>query len=153
MRIIRLPVQTLTRESFAPYGVVIDRRGTVEIDLGGGTPSMTGATAERRPFRFEFMARHQRTMQAFSPLVGSRAVIAVAPPNGRQAPDLDEIAAFLVDGRWPYAYHRGTWHTPPFPLDEWASYLVVDRQGTLEEDYELVDLRAVYGCSFEFDLP
>ena len=92
-------------------------------------------------------------MQVFSPLVGSRAIIAVAPPNDRQAPDLDKIAAFLVDGRWPYAYHRGTWHTPPFPIDEWASYLVVDRQGTLEEDYELVDLRATYGCAFEFDLP
>ena len=52
MKILRLPVQPLTRESFAPYGIVIDRRGSVEIDLGGGTPSMTGATAERRPFRF-----------------------------------------------------------------------------------------------------
>lgn len=151
MNVVRLPVQQMTREAFAPYGVLIDSRGSVEIDLGTGVPSLTGATAERRPFRFGFMARHRRTMQVFSPLASSQAIIAVAPPNGRDAPAVNEIAAFLVDGRLPYAYHRGTWHTPPFPVGEWASYLVVDRSGTLDDDYELVDLQATHNCVFEID--
>ncbi|HEY0077151.1 MAG TPA: ureidoglycolate lyase [Pyrinomonadaceae bacterium] len=151
MRILRLPIQKMTREAFAPFGVLIDSRGSVEIDLGDGVPSLTGATSERRPFKFDFMARHRRTMQVFSPLASSRAVVCVAPPNEANAPDADKVVAFLVDGRLPYAYHKGTWHTPPFPVGEWYSYLVVDRSGTLEDDYELVDLKATRGCTFEIE--
>ncbi len=152
MNVVRLKVQPMTRESFAPYGVLIDSRGSIEIDLGQGTPSLTGATSERRPMRFDFMARHKRTMQVFSPLASSQSVIAVAPPNCRDAPDVERVVAFFVDGRLPYAYHKGTWHTPPFPVSEWASFLVVDRSGTLDDDYELVDLRVKRNTSFEIEL-
>ena len=152
MNVIRLQVQRLTREAFAPFGVLIDSRGSVEIDLGGGVPSLTGATSEPRPFRFEFMARHRRTMQVFSPLASSQAVICVAPPTAGDAPDPETVVAFRVEGRLPYAYRVGTWHTPPFALGEWYSYLVVDRSRTLEDDYELADLRARHGCYFEIDI-
>ncbi|HEY6188032.1 MAG TPA: ureidoglycolate lyase [Pyrinomonadaceae bacterium] len=141
----------MTRESFAPYGVLIDSRGSVEIDLGEGKPSLTGATSERRPFRFDFMARHRRTMQVFSPLASSQSVIAVAPPSQLEVPAVESVAAFLVDGRLPYAYHKGTWHTPPFPVGEWASYLVVDRSGTLDDDWELVDLKQTHHQIFEIE--
>jgi ureidoglycolate lyase len=152
MNVVRLKVQPMTRESFAPFGVLIDSRGSVEVDLGQGVPSLTGATSERRPFHFDFMARHKRTMQVFSPLASSRFVVAVAPPNDAGAPDVESITAFLVDGRLPYAYHKGTWHTPPFPVEEWASYLVVDRAGTLDDDWELVDLKATHQKTFEIEL-
>jgi ureidoglycolate lyase len=152
MNTVHLKVQQMTREAFAPFGVLIDNRGSVEIDLGQGVPSLTGATSEWRPFRFDFMARHRLSMQVFSPLVSSRFVIAVAPPNNRNAPDVESIRAFFVDGRLPYAYHRGTWHTPPFPTGEWASYLVVDRSGTLDDDWELVDLKVTHQTVFEIEL-
>lgn len=152
MKIIRLPVQKMTREAFAPFGVLVDSRGSVEIDIGGGVPALTGATSERRPFRFEFMARHRRTMQVFAPLASSEAIICVAPPNAASAPDAARVTAFRVEGRLPYAYHLGTWHTPPFAIGEWYSYLVVDRSGTLEDDYELIDLRAALNCVFEINL-
>ena len=153
MKVVRLKVQEMTRESFAPYGVLIDSRGSVEIDLCDGKPALTGATAEPRPLQFDFMARHRRTMQVFSPLASSKSVIAVAPPDdGQNAPDVERVAAFLVNGRLPYAFHKGTWHTPPFPVSEWASYLVVDRSGTLDDDWELVDLRAARQVSFEIEL-
>ena len=152
MQVVRLKVQPMTREAFAPFGVLIDSRGSVEIDLGEGSPSLTGATSEWRPFSFDFMARHKRTMQVFSPLVSSQSVIAVAPPNAAAAPDVDRVVAFLVDGRLPYAYHKGTWHTPPFPIKEWASYLVVDRSGTLDDDWELVDLKVTRHTVFEIEL-
>ena len=142
----------MTRERFAPFGILLDSRGSVEIDLGQGAPSMTGTTAERRPLRFDFMARHRRTMQVFSPLVSSQAIICVAPPNESDAPDVERVVAFRVEGRLPYAYHRGTWHTPPFAVGEWYSYMVVDRAGTLDDDYELVDLKAIRGCTFEIEI-
>jgi ureidoglycolate lyase len=149
MDVVYLKVQPMTRETFAPFGVLIDSRGSLDVDLGEGRPSLTGATSEWRPFKFDFMARHVRTMQVFSPLASSRAVVAVAPPSGSSAPDIEKVTAFFVDGKLPYAYHRGTWHTPPFPVGEWASFLVVDRSGTLDDDYELVDLRATRNATFE----
>ena len=152
MNVVHLKVRPMTREAFAPFGVLIDSRGSVEIDLGEGKPSLTGATSEWRPFHFDFMARHKRTMQVISPLASSQSVIAVAPPNEDDAPDVDRVVAFLVEGRLPYAYHKGTWHTPPFPVKEWASYLVVDRAGTLDDDWELVDLKVTRRTIFEIDL-
>jgi ureidoglycolate hydrolase len=91
-------------------------------------------------------------MQVFSPLVGCQSIVCVAPPGEGAAPEVGEIAAFRVGGRLPYAYHRGTWHTPPFALGEWSSYLVVDRTDTLEEDFELVDLKTARGCVFEIEV-
>jgi ureidoglycolate hydrolase len=152
MNVVRLKVQVMTRDAFAPFGVLIDSRGSVEIDLGEGQPSLTGATSEWRPLQFDFLARHKRTMQVFSPLASSRYVIAVAPPNDADAPDVEGIVAFLVEGSLPYAFHKGTWHTPPFPVGEWASYLVVDRAGTLDDDWELVDLKATHQKVFEIEL-
>jgi ureidoglycolate lyase len=98
------------------------------------------------------MSRHQRTMQVFSPLVGSQSVIAVAPPSLASIPDVELVEAFFVDGRLPYAFHKGSWHTPPFPIKEWSSYLVVDRTGTLDDDWELVDLRISHNSVFEIEL-
>jgi ureidoglycolate lyase len=98
------------------------------------------------------MARHRRTMQVFSPLASSRSIICVAPPSDANAPAVEEIVAFLVEGHLPYAYHKGTWHTPPFAVGEWSSYLVVDRAGTLDSDYELIDLKAVHDCTFKIEV-
>jgi ureidoglycolate hydrolase len=151
MNTISLPVREMSREAFAPFGVLIDSRGSVEVDFGLGVPCLTGATSLPRPFTFEFMARHRHTMQVFSPLAGSRAIICVAPPNGREAPDVDKVVAFHVAGMLPYAYHRGTWHTPPFATGEWYSYLVVDRSGTLDDDYELANLKTLRNCVFEIE--
>lgn len=152
MEWVRIKAQPMTRESFSQFGILIDSRGSVEIDLGDAPPTMTGATSEWRPFTFEFMARHSRTMQVFSPLASSQSVIAVAPPTAGPAPEVDKVEAFFVDGRLPYAFYKGTWHTPPFPIAEWASYLVVDKSGTLEDDWELVDLRITSNRTFEIEV-
>ena len=45
MNVIQLPVQKMTREAFAPFGIVLDRRGSIDVDIGMGVPSITGATA------------------------------------------------------------------------------------------------------------
>ncbi len=49
MNVIRLPVQKMTREAFAPYGVLLDRRGSIDVDSGMGVPSITGAGRPSRP--------------------------------------------------------------------------------------------------------
>lgn len=151
IRAITLDVQKMTPETFSPYGEIIGARGQVELDLDGGKASFVAQTVEARPFQFSFLGRHQRTDQVFVPMGGTRSIIAVAPPceNGVAAPNVERMAAFLVDGSCAFKLHRGAWHTSAFPLDECATFMVLDRENTLEEDYDLRDLAATMGVVVE----
>jgi ureidoglycolate lyase len=151
IRTICLIAQPLTREAFAPYGEVIGERGGVEVDLDGGAPSVVAQTVEARPLSFDFLGRHRRTEQVFAPLGGARSIIAVAAPSDENSdlPDIQKMAAFLVDGTCAFKLHRGTWHTSAFPLSERATFLVLDREGTLDEDYDLRDLKTALGVVVE----
>jgi hypothetical protein len=65
------------------------------------------------------MERHFHVSQAFIPLGGQRAAVAVAPPSADPdgVPRLDAIRAFLLDGSKGYVLHQGTWHSlDRFPL-------------------------------------
>ena len=149
IRTICLEVQPLTRETFAPYGEIISERGAIDIDLDGGQASFVAQTVEKRPLVFDFLGRHRRTEQVFSPLAGAHSIIAVAMPTDGETPDQNKMAAFLVDGSCAFKLHRGTWHTSAFPVKDKASFLVVDREGTLDEDYDLRDLKASLGIIVE----
>lgn len=149
IRTICLEVQPMTRETFAPYGEIISERGPIDIDLDEGQASFVTQTVEQRPMSFDFLGRHRRTEQVFSPLGGTRSILAVARPTEDEAPDANQMAAFLVDGNCAFKLHRGTWHTSVFPLEESASFLVVDREGTLDEDYDLRDLKTALGVVVE----
>jgi len=155
VQIVTLKVQPMTVESFAPYGELIDTVGTVNLDFGGGRPSLCPLIAEFRPFRLDFIGRHKRTTQTYIPLGGVQSIIVVAPPGDPKSkaalPDATKIAAFLNDGKSAFNLHRGTWHRTPFPLAKEAKFLVLDRDGTLE-DFDLVDLRSKLNMVFEFTL-
>jgi ureidoglycolate lyase len=151
LRTIVLTVQPLTREAFTPYGELISERGHIELDLDGGRASVCAQTNEAHPFEFDFLGRHLRTEQVFSPLGRDHSIIAVAPPSadGSALPDETRLAAFLIDGSCAFKLHRGTWHTSAFPLGARATFLVLDREGTLEEDYDLRDLKTSLGIVVE----
>jgi len=151
IRTIVLNVQPMTREAFAPFGEMIGERGGVELDLDGGTASVVAQTVEARPLTFDFLGRHQRTEQVFVPLGGAQSIIAVAAPSAdnQDLPDERKMAAFLVDGSCAFKLNRGTWHTSAFPLGERATFLVLDREGTLDEDYDLRDLKTALGVVVE----
>jgi len=151
IRAITLNVQKMTPEAFEPFGQIIGARGQVELDLDGGKASFVAQTVEARPLQFSFLGRHQRTEQVFVPMGGTRSVIAVAPPceNGSASPNVERMAAFLVDGSCAFKLHRGAWHTSAFPMDECATFMVLDRENTLEEDYDLRDLATTLGVMVE----
>jgi ureidoglycolate lyase len=151
IRAITLDVQKMTPEAFSPYGEVISARGQVELDLDGGKASCVAQTVEARPLLFSFLGRHQRTEQVFVPMGGTRSIIAVAPPceNGSASPNVEKMAAFLVDGSCAFKLHRGAWHTSAFPLDDCSTFMVLDRENTLEEDYDLRDLATTLGVMVE----
>jgi ureidoglycolate lyase len=151
IRAICLIVQPMMRETFAPYGEIIGERGDVKIDLDGGNANLVAQTVEARPLTFDFLGRHQRTEQVFVPLGGTTSIIAVAPPSydNPALPDVERMAAFLIDGSCAFKLHRGTWHASAFPLAERAAFLVLDREGTLEEDFDLRDLKTSLGVIVE----
>jgi ureidoglycolate lyase len=130
-RVHRIRIEPLTAEAFAPFGRL--------IDVGDRAPDYVGASGTegwhvafesgrplvsllRTPFqglRFKTMERHFHVSQAFIPLGGEHAAVAVAPRSDDAAnvPKLDEIRAFLLDGSKGYVLHRGTWHSlDRFPL-------------------------------------
>jgi len=151
IRTICLTIQPMTRETFGPYGEIINERGGIELDFDGEQPSVAAQTVEARPMNFDFLGRHLRSEQFFAPLGGSSSVIAVAPPceDGTANPDVTKMAAFLIDGKSAFKLHRGTWHVSAFPLNGKATFLVLDRKNTLEEDYDLRDLKTSLGVVVE----
>jgi ureidoglycolate lyase len=151
IRTICLNVQPMTRETFAPYGEIIGERGGVELDLDSGAASVVAQTVEARPLTFDFLGRHRRTEQVFVPLGGAPSIIAVAAPSAAESdvPDERKMAAFLVDGTCAFKLHRGTWHASAFPLAERSTFIVLDREGTLDEDYDLRDLKTALGVVVE----
>lgn len=151
IRTISLTVQPMTRETFAPYGEIINQAASVRPDFDGGGGSIAAQTVEARPMKFDFLGRHLRSEQFFAPLGGAKSVIAVAPPseNGSAVPDTNRLAAFLVDGGSAFKLHRGTWHASAFPVSGNATFLVFDRENTLEEDFDLRDLKTSLGVVVE----
>lgn len=152
IRTICLTPQPMTRENFAPFGEIISERGSVELNLDGGPPSVAMQTVEARPMTFDFLGRHRRTEQVFAPLGNRQSIIAVAASSkdNPDVPDLLKMAAFIVDGSSAFKLHRDTWHTSAFPLNsESATFLVIDREGTLDEDYDLRDLKTSLGIVVE----
>lgn len=149
IRTIALTIQPMTREAFAPYGELIGERGAIEVDLDGGAASVVAQTIEAHALSFDFMGRHLRTEQVFAPLGAARSVIAVAPPSRDGALDIKRLGAFLIDGSHAFKLHRGTWHTSAFPLQERATFIILDREGTLEDDFDLRDLKTAHGVVVE----
>lgn len=139
----RIPVQALTRESFRPYGDVVEigdsRHYTInqgwaeryadmaKIDLlqDGGAPNVGIVRAKPRqfPLRIELVERHPKSTQLFIPLVARPFLVLVAAPGDRP----ENLIAFKTMAGQGINYGRGVWHHPLIALDQSTDFLVVDR--------------------------
>lgn len=137
----------LTRERFLPYGDVIDtsRDGMSAMNAGrferfddlckvelpdDGEVAVSIArcrTPSSLPLRVEMVERHPLGSQAFVPLAPCKMVLVVAPPS--EAVNVEDLRAFVTNGRQGINYRRGTWHMPLIAFDEGQEYLVIDRRG------------------------
>ena len=142
-----LQPRALTHERFAPYGDVIEtaartpcrmndgrferfeRLSRVETDDRGhasiGIVKCTIPTA--LPCHFNQIERHPLGSQAFIPLATFPFVVVVAPPRPRVR--VQDLRAFVTDGRQGVNYRRGTWHMPLIGLEVGQEFLVIDRAG------------------------
>jgi ureidoglycolate lyase len=173
-RLHEVRIETLTAAAFAPFGRLISTRdgpadyrgasGTQgwHVPFDSGQPLLSVLKTPYLGLRFAKMERHVRVSQAFVPLGGAHAVVAVAPPMpDRSCPRLEDIRAFLLDGSMGYVLHLGTWHSldrfPLTPPD--TTFLMITDQETqndLTESYagrgrwaltQEVDLEAEYGVA------
>jgi ureidoglycolate lyase len=180
MAIVRqLRVERLTPQAFAPFGSLIDAQDRPP-DFGGlsGT-QLWGLDFEvdgrlqlgflRVPYQglsCRVLEQHHGVTQAFIPVSGPPAVLAVAPPTEPDAvPDPAEVRAFLLEGRSGYIMKRNTWHSldryPLYPphgdwiiLTDWETtedlLASPDRLGA--KLTRAVDFEQRYGVTFQFDL-
>ncbi len=139
----------LTLEGFAPYGDVLetlaDNRQPMNnarferycdlanVDVGsesGGRTSISIArsrAATELPYRVDMLERHPDGSQAFMPLANFQFVVVVAPAG--ESVDLQELAAFVSNGRQGINYHRGVWHMPMAAMKKGEEFLIIDRAG------------------------
>ena len=160
MKIHRLQIEPMTAESFAPYGEVLEPKerpatGRRFFPLDFRIRGRARVDVIWQPFegrRFRLLERHFAVTQAFVPLEGSPAVVAVAPPTDPEdrdaIPKPEEVRAFLIDPGKGYMYRTGTWHS----LDRYllappgASFVIlnVDPNPT-----QVVDYGEFFGVEFE----
>ncbi|PTB19164.1 ureidoglycolate lyase [Trinickia symbiotica] len=141
-----LAIEPLTRESFAPFGDVIELEGArhfpinegtttrfhdlacVDVTDAGGRPLLNLFRGEPRtlPFEVSMLERHPLGSQAFVPLAGRPYLIVVAPP-GPLTPAA--IRAFATRGWQGVNYKKGVWHHPLIALEAVSDFVVIDRGG------------------------
>lgn len=159
---MKLQVEHLTQDAFAPFGEVISidtARDSYPINLGtttrfhdisrvdvsdeGGAPiiSIFRGTPRPKPIEIKMMERHPLGSQAFMPLSAQKFLIVVA--SGTDTPNPEDLRAFLSDGTQGVTYAKNVWHHPLLVLEEDSDFLIVDRSGpgnNLNEiDLPLVD--------------
>jgi ureidoglycolate lyase len=145
--LVTLDIEPLTRETFAPFGDVIETEEAahftinagfaerfhdlagVDVAAGGGRPLISIFRGQPRPtpLRLTLMERHPLGTQAFVPLQDHAWIVVVAAGADPCRPDA--LRAFRAGGRQGVNYARGTWHHPLIVLAPDHEFVVVDRGG------------------------
>ena len=141
-----LDILPLTKQTFAPFGDVIERTpesirlingGTTERHHALAAPEAAGEGARvilnifrgqprAFPYAITMMERHPLGSQSFSPLSGRPFLVVVAEDEAGKP---GRPQAFLARGDQGVNYHRDVWHHPLMALGEQSDFLVADRDG------------------------
>jgi ureidoglycolate lyase len=128
-----LPVEPVTPEAFAPFGVVLTDEGRERLPIDTYGPALDlyrEGFATDQPIEWFivsgrprwngvlFLERHMQLTQAFIPIAGAGFYTVVARPGAAEEgafPALDELRAFHVRPGQAIQLRRGTWHENPMP--------------------------------------
>jgi len=143
---MKLKIQALTKEAFAPYGDVISVRENDHFLINNGSTeryhdlakvellkegrvliNIFRATPLDYPLNVKMVERHPLGSQAFVPMSERPYLVLVAEAGETVTPD--NLVAFRAEGDQGVNYHAGTWHHPVLALDGVSDFLVVDRGG------------------------
>ena len=139
--------KALTRESFAPFGDVIEvndkaknfsinegftqrYHDLADVDVtqenGRTLINIFRSTPLEQPVSIKMMERHPLSSQAFIPM-GPQPFLVVVAPKGEM--DITKIEVFLASSHQGVNYHKGTWHHYCLALHQVSDFIVVDRGG------------------------
>lgn len=144
---IKLKVEPLTQEAFAPFGQVIEmdirksflineghtRRyhelAEVDVAEDGGTAIFSIFKSSRRAFPLEIkmMENHPLGSQAFLPMQAADWLVVVS--EGIDIPTAETCRAFLASASQGVQYGKGVWHHPLLTLVAEQDFWIVDRGG------------------------
>ncbi len=159
-----IKIERLTPAAFQAFGAVVvpDKKvptlRSEELtfwqdvcDHGVGPDSLLGfLRLEWRPYLVHRLERHLKACEVFIPLEGV-SLFPVAPParSDKTGPDLDQVRTFLIDGSSAIRLNKGTWHWAPFPVTEVATYMLLLRKGTVEDDCDIRELAKPLEVDFD----
>ncbi len=144
---MKLPIHPLSKDSFKPYGEVIEIEGSahfpinqgtterfhnlanLDLNVVGGKPIVSIFESQPRPLpiKLEVMERHPLGSQAFYPLQNQNWLIVVA--SGLNPTNFNNLKAFRAKGTQGVNYARNTWHHPLLVLEPNSRFLIIDRDG------------------------
>lgn len=144
---IRVIAQPIGVERYAPFGALVaagreeaarsanhgtaqawDALAVIDSDRGGAA-RCTASLFRCHPWRgggvlpIRRLERHPRSTQLFVPMRATRYLVVVA--HGGLAPELETLAAFVVEGPQAITYAPGTWHHPMIALGSTADFVNV----------------------------
>lgn len=155
---INLKIRRITNENFCEYGEIIDISGEDptftcsrfewydrlgawnlgKASFGMVCPVYTG------DFSQPVLERHKGTNEIVIPL-DEDVVVVVGKPDAleKSEPDKEDFGAFYVARGQAVVFSEGIWHEAPMTFAEKAKVIVVYRDGTGEEDKQLVNMEDV----------
>jgi ureidoglycolate lyase len=149
---MKLKVQPLSAQAFAPFGHIVTQPNTPSgAGLGfldfwpdlaplpdtGGPYGVGYITVEPRPLVQSCAERHMHTAECLVP-VGGDMLVVVGPPEHLDRPDMlpppQDFAAFRVAEGEAVILHPGVWHWAPFAAEGPIRGFVIYKAGTSESD-------------------
>jgi ureidoglycolate lyase len=150
--VIRLRIESVTSEAFAPFGQLLPPHTPGEgphqlIEelqnaraLARPRLSMTTVEPQALPLTAAKMERHVHSSQAFMPMDCASYLVMVAPQGGDGQPDLARLRAFRVPGDTGINYRADTWHHPLSPLERAGRFAILTFIDGSAGDEEWADL-------------
>ena len=152
---IRLTLEPITAEAFAPFGQLLPpgHVGGPRLDLidelqngrAGAKPRLSLAAVAPKPLPVVAveMERHVHSSQAFVPLDCAAYLVLVAPHGPDRLPDMARLRAFRVPGDTGINYRADTWHHPLTALERDARFVVLTFVDRTPGDEQFVPLTNV----------
>ncbi len=164
--------EPITAARYAPYGALVRagdaasarsaNHGTASVwDALATLENARGARARATASLFRchphegatlplrWLERHPLSTQMFVPMHDAARYLAIVA-RGEAVPDLDTLAAFVVEGAQAITYAPGTWHHPMVALDCAIDFVnVIFADGTDADCEE----RAIDTAQIEIEIP
>ena len=169
MKIINIKVKDLSQKTFSSYGTVLRPKidkptySNNEFDLWLGIDNIVSVNnaqiswlslKTKRELTCNKLERHMKSSESIIPMQG-RSIIIVGiskKSSYKDLVDFESISAFHMDGSSGVNLSPGVWHWIPYPLTNYANFLLILGEDIDKNDLEIINLEERFGLKFKIDL-